>query len=191
MPPFNFTRKVVRLEEESKSRNDRKAKEGENQTAGSSTTDPQLHGHLCEVRVLDPACGSGNFLYVSLELMKRLEGEVSTPFTSSAIINSQAMALTTAVLGMKSILAPPGLRTGSLDRFPSMALSNSRQDRPTRTDSKSLSQHRMPRRVLAWDSIEPVVDSTANPSPDGMDVPQKRIPSQANKSRRNRAACKS
>ena len=26
--------------------------------------------------LLDPACGTGNFLYVSLELMKRLEGEV-------------------------------------------------------------------------------------------------------------------
>jgi hypothetical protein len=26
--------------------------------------------------VLDPTCGSGNFLYVTLELMKRLEGEV-------------------------------------------------------------------------------------------------------------------
>ena len=31
---------------------------------------------LCEVRVLDPACGSGNFLYVTLEHLKRLEGEV-------------------------------------------------------------------------------------------------------------------
>ena len=35
-----------------------------------------FHRHLCEVRVLDPACGSGNFLYVTLEHMKRLEGEV-------------------------------------------------------------------------------------------------------------------
>ncbi|MBN8442747.1 MAG: class I SAM-dependent DNA methyltransferase [Thauera sp.] len=35
-----------------------------------------FHHHLCEVRVLDPACGSGNFLYVTLEHMKRLEGEV-------------------------------------------------------------------------------------------------------------------
>jgi len=32
--------------------------------------------YLCEVRVLDPACGSGNFLYVTLEHLKRLEGEV-------------------------------------------------------------------------------------------------------------------
>jgi hypothetical protein len=31
---------------------------------------------LCDLKVLDPACGSGNFLYVTLENLKRLEGEV-------------------------------------------------------------------------------------------------------------------
>lgn len=36
----------------------------------------RFHKRLCEVRVLDPACGSGNFLYVALEHLKRLEGEV-------------------------------------------------------------------------------------------------------------------
>lgn len=36
----------------------------------------KFHRQLCEIRVLDPACGSGNFLYVSMEQMKRLEGEV-------------------------------------------------------------------------------------------------------------------
>ena len=35
-----------------------------------------FHRKLCEIRILDPACGSGNFLYVALEMMKRLEGEV-------------------------------------------------------------------------------------------------------------------
>ena len=35
-----------------------------------------FHKRLCGVRVLDPACGSGNFLYVTLEHLKRLEGEV-------------------------------------------------------------------------------------------------------------------
>ena len=34
-----------------------------------------FHHKLCTTRVLDPAGGTGNFLYVSLELMKRLEGE--------------------------------------------------------------------------------------------------------------------
>ncbi len=31
---------------------------------------------LTTIRILDPACGSGNFLYVTLEHLKRLEGEV-------------------------------------------------------------------------------------------------------------------
>lgn len=35
-----------------------------------------FHRRLCNIRVLDPACGSGNFLYVALEHLKRLEGEV-------------------------------------------------------------------------------------------------------------------
>ena len=35
-----------------------------------------FHNKLCQTRVLDPAFGSGNFLYVALEMMKRLEGEV-------------------------------------------------------------------------------------------------------------------
>ena len=36
----------------------------------------KFHHQLCSLRVLDPACGSGNFLYVTLEHLKRLEGEV-------------------------------------------------------------------------------------------------------------------
>jgi len=35
-----------------------------------------FHHELCTIRVLDPACGTGNFLYVSLELLKKLEAEV-------------------------------------------------------------------------------------------------------------------
>jgi hypothetical protein len=35
-----------------------------------------FHQKLCSTRVLDPACGTGNFLYVSLKLMKELEGDV-------------------------------------------------------------------------------------------------------------------
>ena len=52
------------------------------QLAESGKTDKavaQVKGfldRLAHVRVLDPACGTGNFLYVTLELLKRLEGEV-------------------------------------------------------------------------------------------------------------------
>jgi hypothetical protein len=43
---------------------------------GAASEVRSFHEKLCQTRVLDPACGSGNFLYVTLEHMKRLEGEV-------------------------------------------------------------------------------------------------------------------
>lgn len=47
---------------------------GDHAAALEALTD--FHHKLCTTRVLDPACGTGNFLYVSFELMKKLEGEV-------------------------------------------------------------------------------------------------------------------
>lgn len=35
-----------------------------------------FHHQLCHLRILDPAAGTGNFLYVTMEHLKRLEGEV-------------------------------------------------------------------------------------------------------------------
>ena len=35
-----------------------------------------FHHRICQIKVLDPACGTANFLYVTLEHLKRLEGEV-------------------------------------------------------------------------------------------------------------------
>jgi hypothetical protein len=51
-------------------------KRGSGELKGAAAEVKAFHDKLCETRVLDPACGTGNFLYVSLELMKRLEGEV-------------------------------------------------------------------------------------------------------------------
>ena len=48
-----------------------------------------FHTYLCGLRILDPACGSANFLYVTLEHMKRLEGEVLN--TLSDLGDSQGM----------------------------------------------------------------------------------------------------
>ncbi|TCZ67310.1 class I SAM-dependent DNA methyltransferase [Flaviaesturariibacter aridisoli] len=50
--------------------------EDEGDAAGALREIEAFHRRLCSVRVLDPACGSGNFLYVTLEHLKRLEGEV-------------------------------------------------------------------------------------------------------------------
>jgi hypothetical protein len=53
---------------------DRQKSEGRGDAA--IATVKAFHEKLCDTRVLDPACGTGNFLYVSMQLMKRLEGEV-------------------------------------------------------------------------------------------------------------------
>lgn len=45
--------------------------------AGAFDEINKFHRRLCTIKVLDPACGSGNFLYVTLEHLKRLEGEVT------------------------------------------------------------------------------------------------------------------
>jgi hypothetical protein len=44
--------------------------------AGAIAELRRFHANLCGVTILDPACGTGNFLYVALEHLKRLEGEV-------------------------------------------------------------------------------------------------------------------
>ncbi len=57
-----------------KAASEEKLKAGQKDAAAALLRD--FHARLCAVRVLDPACGTGNFLYVTMELMKRLEGEV-------------------------------------------------------------------------------------------------------------------
>ena len=44
--------------------------------AGAVAAVQAFHAQLADTRVLDPACGTGNFLYVALEQLLRLEGEV-------------------------------------------------------------------------------------------------------------------
>jgi hypothetical protein len=60
------------------------AKRSEGDAKGAAALVRAFHEKLCNIRVLDPACGTGNFLYVSLELMKRLEGEVLDALASLA-----------------------------------------------------------------------------------------------------------
>lgn len=44
--------------------------------AGARKIVEAFHGKLAQTKVLDPACGTGNFLYVAMARMKELEGEV-------------------------------------------------------------------------------------------------------------------
>ena len=49
---------------------------GQGDQTGAIALVKEFHHKLCSLRILDPACGSGNFLYVTFEHLKRLEGEV-------------------------------------------------------------------------------------------------------------------
>ena len=59
-------------------------KRAEGDPKGAAAIVRNFHAMFCDIRILDPACGTGNFLYVSLELMKRLEGEVLEALASLA-----------------------------------------------------------------------------------------------------------
>ena len=48
-----------------------------------------FHRHLCELRILDPACGTGNFLYVTLDLLKQVESEVLAQIEDLALLLSK------------------------------------------------------------------------------------------------------
>lgn len=124
-----------------------------------------FHRKLCETKVLDPACGSGNFLYVAMELMKRLEGEVIAAMASfgdlvlpgitidphqflGIEINPRAAALAELVLWIGFIQWHRRTRTETTPPEPILKDYGNIECRDA---------------VLEWDSIEPVVDADGKP----------------------------
>ncbi|MDG2533847.1 class I SAM-dependent DNA methyltransferase [Sphingomonas sp. HITSZ_GF] len=61
-----------------------------------------FQARLAVTRILDPACGTGNFLYVALELMKQLEGEVLEAL--AALGGQEALALETMSVDPRNFL---------------------------------------------------------------------------------------
>lgn len=61
-----------------------------------------FHMKLAGTKVLDPACGTGNFLYVALELMKRLEGDVLEVLADLG--GQEALAMETATVHPRNFL---------------------------------------------------------------------------------------
>lgn len=59
-----------------------------------------FHQHLVNIRVLDPACGSGNFLYVTLDLFMEIESEVLALLLE--------LGEEQELLGLKTIRVSPG-----------------------------------------------------------------------------------
>ena len=106
-----------------------------------------FHEKLCRTRVLDPACGTGNFLYVSLELMKRLEGEVLEALADlggqEALTGLEGHTRRSASVPRAGDQPPRRRhrRAGALDRPSAMA--HPHQGRlAVRADLESLQEHR-------------------------------------------------
>jgi SAM-dependent methyltransferase len=128
-----------------------------------------FHRRLCAVRVLDPACGSGNFLYVTLEHLKRLEGEVLNlleeldeaefQFESEGFnvdphqllgleINPRAAAIADLVLWIGYLQWHFRTRGQTMPRQPVLQKFHNIECRDA---------------VLAYDGVEPLLDADGNP----------------------------
>ena len=124
-----------------------------------------FHEKLCHIRILDPACGSGNFLYVALELMKKLEGEVTKAMADfgdrqqilttidphqflGIEVNPRAAAIADLVLWIGYLQWHIKARGKETIAEPIIRKFDNIENRDA---------------VLAWDSIEPVFDADGNP----------------------------
>jgi hypothetical protein len=63
-----------------------------------------FHARLCKIRVLDPACGTGNFLYVAMDLLKQLEEEVLEQIRRVGGSGQELLELDTITVSPKSFL---------------------------------------------------------------------------------------
>ncbi|MDY7091568.1 MAG: type IIL restriction-modification enzyme MmeI [Acidobacteriota bacterium] len=128
-----------------------------------------FHRQLCKVRVLDPACGSGNFLYVTLEHMKRLEGEVFNFLaemgdTQAPLEMDQASVDPHQMLGLETNpraarIAEAVLWIGYL-QWHFRTRGNANPPEPVLRDFHNIENRDA---VLAWDSIELERDETGAP----------------------------
>jgi hypothetical protein len=115
-----------------------------------------FHQRLCKIRVLDPACGTGNFLYVAMELMKLLEAEVLEEIRRVGGVGQEVLELGEFTVSAEALPRDrkeplgEGDRGGRLvDRLPALALAAPRRDQGLagrRLDPPRREEHRVPRR---------------------------------------------
>lgn len=129
----------------------------------------EFHEKLCHVRVLDPACGTGNFLYVTLDVFKRIESEVNELLHG---LGSQESLQTTRLsvtpeqfLGIEvkpwaREIAELVLWIGFLQWEFRTRGKTSVPEEPILKDYGNIQCRDA---VLAWDSIEPVLDEDGRP----------------------------
>ena len=137
-----------------------------------------FHGALCQTRVLDPACGSGNFLYIALEHMKRIEGDVLEllgTFQSASAGSQRAMQQ--QELDTQGLAVDPHQFLG-IERNPRAAAvaelvlwighlqwhfrtrGKTQPPTPVLRDFRNIECRDA---VLEWDAIEPVLDAAGAP----------------------------
>ena len=129
----------------------------------------QFHKRLCAVRVLDPACGSGNFLYVTLEHLKRLEGEVLNMLDSlgehqilldmSSVTVSPQQLLGLEVNARAANIAELVLWIGYL-QWHFRTRGSVRPPEPVIRNFRNIECRDA---VLEWDDTEPVLDDRGKP----------------------------
>jgi hypothetical protein len=129
----------------------------------------KFHRRLCELRVLDPACGTGNFLYVTMEHLKRLEGEV--------LLALDQLGHEQAVLEMESFSVGPHQFLGIEVNPRAAAIADlvlwigylqwhfRTRGRVTPPEPIIKAFHNIQCRdaVLAWERTEPVLDAQGQP----------------------------
>lgn len=146
------------------------AKEGKTARKKAIAALHTFHRRLCAVSVLDPACGTGNFLYVTLDLLKRLEsevfqllielGETQAPLQVAGLTVTPAQFHGIEVKRWAKEIAELVLWIGYLQWL-----------MRTRGDAGHIPEPVLQKygniecrdAVLAWDEIEPVLDANEQP----------------------------
>ncbi len=125
--------------------------------------------HLAGVQILDPACGSGNFLYVSLEHLKRLEGEV---LEVRRQLGQGQMLLEMAGLMVRPEqfhgieINPRAAAIAELVLWIGFLQWHRRTHgdvRPPEPILRNLHNIECRDAVLVWDAVEPLLDATGQP----------------------------
>jgi len=133
----------------------------------------EFHQKLCHTRVLDPACGSGISFYVTLDLFKRLEGEVLSLLESlgekQTLMHMESVRVTPAQFHGLSQALGQEMPSWCVDWLSAMALPHVRQDNavpePVLHDYKNIECRDA---VLAYDGEPELVrDEKASQSRDG------------------------
>jgi hypothetical protein len=143
--------------------------DAQNDAEGAIRLVKEFHSKLCSLRILDPACGSGNFLYVTFEHLKRLEGEILNALEGFGLqqndlelagltvdphqllgieINPRAAAITDMVLWIGYLQWHFRTRGEVLPPEPVIRKFRNIENRDA---------------VLAYDSVEPLLDAQGRP----------------------------